>query len=86
MQNDPIPYLPINCSSHDILLAKATLKTNCKISYTNEDGNILQTEAVIIDVYTKTKEEFLQLNNGITIRLDKLIMVDDEQIDKSCSI
>jgi Rho-binding antiterminator len=81
-----ILYIPIDCNSYDVLLAKATLKTNCKISYTNEDGNILQTEGIIIDVYSKVKEEFLQLNNGITIRLDKLISVDDEQIDKSCGI
>jgi Rho-binding antiterminator len=86
MQNEPLPYLSINCSSHDILLAKATLKTNCKISYTNKDGNILQTEGIIIDVYTKVKEEFLQLNNGIIIRLDKLILVDDEQINKSYGV
>ncbi len=79
-------YIPINCSSHDILLAKATLKTNCNISYTNEDGSVLQTEGIIIDVYTKAKEEFLQLNTGTIIRLDKLIMVDDEQINKSCDI
>jgi Rho-binding antiterminator len=85
MQNEPLPYLPINCNSYDILLAKATLKTNCKISYTNEDGNVLQTEGVIIDVYTKVKEEFLQLNNGIIIRLDKLILVDDEKIKNNCS-
>jgi Rho-binding antiterminator len=81
-----ISYIPIDCNSYDVLLAKATLKTNCKISYTNEDGNVLQTEGIIIDVYTKTKEEFLQLNNGIVIRLDKLITVDDEQIDKGCDI
>jgi Rho-binding antiterminator len=86
MQNEPLPYLPINCSSHDILLAKATLKTNCKISYNNEDGNTLQTEGIIIDVYTKVKEEFLQLNNGIIIRLDKLISVDDEQINNNCGM
>jgi Rho-binding antiterminator len=86
MQNEPVPYIAIDCNNYDILLAKATLKTNCKISYTNEDGNILQTEGVIIDVYTKVKEEFLQLNNEIIIRLDKLISVDGEQIDKSCSI
>jgi Rho-binding antiterminator len=86
MQNEPLPYLPINCNSYDILLAKATLKTNCKISYASEGGNTLQTEGIILDVYTKVKEEFLQLNNGIIIRLDKLITVDDEQINKSCSI
>ncbi len=85
MQNEPLPYKAIDCNDYDILLAKATLKTNCKISYTNEDGNVLQTEGIIIDVYTKVKEEFLQLNNGIIIRLDKLILVDDEQINNNCS-
>jgi Rho-binding antiterminator len=86
MQKESLPYIAIDCNDYDILLAKATLKTNCKISYTNEDGNVLQTEGIVIDVYTKAKEEFLQLNTGIIIRLDKLITVDEEQIDKSCGI
>jgi Rho-binding antiterminator len=76
-------YTPINCNSYDVLLAKATLKTTCKILYTDENCNTLQTEGRIIDVYTKAKEEFLLLNTVIIIRLDKLISVDDVELDKS---
>jgi Rho-binding antiterminator len=76
MQIKSIPYIAIDCNSYDVLLAKATLKTNCKISYNDENGNVAETEGIIVDVYTKAKEEFLQLNNGIIIRLDKLIIVE----------
>jgi Rho-binding antiterminator len=77
-------YTPINCDSYDILLANATLKKKCNILHTDIDGNTLKTEAVIVDVYTKTKEEFIQLDNGVVIRLDKIISVDGETIYKNC--
>jgi Rho-binding antiterminator len=77
-------YTPINCDSYDILLANATLKKKCNILYADIDEKTLRTEAIIIDVYTKAKEEFVQLNNGLVLRLDKIISVDGETIYKNC--
>jgi Rho-binding antiterminator len=77
-------YTPINCDSYDILLANATLKKKCTILHIDIAGNTLQTEAIIVDVYTKAKEEFVQLDNGVVIRLDKIISVDGETIYKNC--
>lgn len=77
-------YTPINCNSYDILLANATLKKKCNILYTDINEAILQTEAIIIDVYTKAKEEFVQLDNDVVIRLDKILSVDGETIYNNC--
>lgn len=79
-------YIPINCNSYDILLDKATLKKRCEILYSTQEGNRLQKEAIIVDVFTKNKEEFLVLNDGIIIRLDKIITIDNEQINKGNGI
>jgi Rho-binding antiterminator len=68
-------YIPIDCNMYDVLLSKATLKKACFIVYKNEEHEQSST-AIIVDVYTKAKEEFMQLNNDIIIRLDKIVSVD----------
>jgi Rho-binding antiterminator len=68
-------YTPIDCNMYDVLLSNATLKKECTIVFKNKD--LIETiKAIIVDVYTKAKEEFLQLNTGVIIRLDKIISVD----------
>lgn len=66
------PYKPISCSWHDTLLHKATLKD--EVSFELESGQSLT--GIIVDVYTKEKEEFLRLNSGEIIRLDRIINMD----------
>jgi Rho-binding antiterminator len=74
------PYIPIDCNMYDVLLAKATLKKLCIIVFrTNEKINSLT--ATIVDVYTKAKEEFMQLSDGTVIRLDKIISIDEININ-----
>ena len=67
-------YQPINCSFHDVLLTKATLKESCLIVY-REDEKEVSVKAIITDVFTKKGEEFMQLNNGTLMRLDAIISV-----------
>jgi Rho-binding antiterminator len=71
------PYLPINCGFHDILLEKATLKIYCKIQYFSEIDEFITLNAVIKDIYTKNKEEFMLLATGEIIRLDKIVSVNE---------
>ncbi len=52
MQN---PYQPINCDFHELLLAKATLKSKCLIFY-YKDNVEMRTTSIIIDVFTKKGE------------------------------
>lgn len=68
------PYIPIDCSFHDVLLAKATLKEVCQIVYVLDQKEVT-TNAMITDVFTRKKEEFLHLDDGSEIRLDYLISV-----------
>ena len=76
-------YIPINCDTYDVLLAKATLRINCNIKYFSKNGDTAQIWARIMDVYTKAKEEFILLDNGQVLRLDEIESVDGVLINKS---
>jgi len=73
-------YKPISCNYHDMLLAKATQKTYSKIQYFTEIREFLTVNAIIKDVFTNAKEEFMELATGEVIRLDRIISVDDEKL------
>ena len=74
-------YTPIDCNMYDVLLSNATLKKECIIVFKNKD--LIETiKAIIVDVFTKAKEEFMQLNTGVIIRLDKIISVNGITINK----
>jgi Rho-binding antiterminator len=69
-------YIPVPCQFYDVLESLAVKKTKSFIVY--KDENIEKTvEDFIIDFKTKNKEEFLILNNGTQIRLDKIIKINE---------
>ena len=68
-------YVPISCSYYDELEAWATLKTNCTIIYQPPGEEQQVTQGVITNLYTREKIEYLELDKGMTIRLDQLISV-----------
>lgn len=69
-------YKPIDCSFHDVLLAKATRKEKCRFVFALAADDVRHIEGKILDVYTKAGEEFMQLDNGQTFRLDSLKQLD----------
>lgn len=78
-------YKPIACSYHDYLLELATFKKLVPIVYLEGDKTI-EIETIIVDVYTKTKEEFLITKSNVTIRLDQLISVNNKlKEDETCN-
>jgi Rho-binding antiterminator len=54
----------------------AVKKIKSKILYMDNE-NELFIEELIVDFKTKNKEEFLILNNGTQIRLDKILKIND---------
>lgn len=78
-------YTPIDCNYYDRLEALATLRQRIRIDYRNEKGEATVLEyAMIVDLQTRNKEEFMILENGQEIRLDKLIAVDGKVPPGSC--
>jgi transcriptional antiterminator Rof (Rho-off) len=77
-------YIPISCESYDQLEELAVKKTCCNISYFDKNNIELTMKSQIINFITKDKEEFLVLEKGTKIRLDKVISVNGITLDKSC--
>jgi Rho-binding antiterminator len=84
MQTPQDPYKPIDCNYYDRLEAWATLRTVCRILYRDKNEQQQEVSAIIKDVYTVLKVEYMRLDNGLVIRLDNLVAVNDIPVPDHC--
>ena len=77
-------YQPISCDFYDELEALATLRRSIRIEYRNEEGGGESVDAVIKDLFIRSKVEYMLLNNGQEIRLDHLLTVDGKALPGFC--
>jgi Rho-binding antiterminator len=67
-------YRPIACDFHDRLESLATLRRRVRLTLR---GGPAMAEGLISDIYTTAdKQEFLRLDDGNEIRLDRILGVD----------
>lgn len=78
-------YHPIDCNYYDELILLAMRKKMCEIVYQNEAGQRISEMAMIVDVFTKEKAEYIKLSNDKLIRLDHLISANGKENKLSCS-
>ena len=66
-------YIPISCAFYDEFEAAAVKRIECTILYKdeNEEKTVI---AKVVDFKTKDKQEFMILDNGLKIRLDKIVL------------
>ncbi len=76
-------YIPINCDFYDELEAIATTGKRVGLVY-HEQGARIETRGVITNLYTAESVEYLLLDTGLTIRLDKLVEVDGKLLPNVC--
>lgn len=76
-------YIPINCSFYDYLEEAATLKQVAVINYF-KNGLSARIESRIKTLFIKDKVEFMELENGQSIRLDNLINFNGKPLPMSC--
>jgi Rho-binding antiterminator len=84
----PKEYIPINCSFYDILEAAATQKRKVEICIMDEEGTKCF-DAIIVNLITQSGEEFMIVDNGDSIKLDKILRVDGHALhdfDNPCGI
>lgn len=91
MTSTHTPYKPISCEFHDRLEDLATLRKSVRIRLRGENGEDLQRDAVITDVFARDGEEFLSMSTGEAFRLDRLVEVDgarlaDYDASRSCAL
>ena len=77
-------YIPIDCNFYDELEALATLREQAHIIYRNENEEETSVTDLIRDFYIRDKAEFMLLASGQSIRLDRLIRVNDKVVPKTC--
>lgn len=65
-------YIPISCSFYDELEAAAVKKISVPIIYL-ENNQKKKIEAKVVDFRTFLKEEFVILDSGLEIRLDRIV-------------
>jgi Rho-binding antiterminator len=73
-------YIPISCSYYDELEALATLRKECEIVFTDENGKQTSIRGIIKTFFIRDKTEYMQLESGVEIRLDFLISVDGKKL------
>ena len=66
-------YTPIDCNYYDLLLDVINRKQETLLVYNNLENVPIAVTAKFFDIYTKEGEEFLQLTDGMVIKLDKII-------------
>jgi transcriptional antiterminator Rof (Rho-off) len=77
---DMLPYRPIDCALYDHLeWLIGQVHAPCEIVFTDEQGQVQSLTALPNDLQTVGGEEFLCLNNGQRIRLDRLKRIGDRQ-------
>ncbi|MEO1513580.1 MAG: hypothetical protein AAFV95_01165 [Bacteroidota bacterium] len=70
---DPKEYRPIACGFYDELLLLAQRQTACLLQYTDADGQKQEHRSHIADVYSREGAEYLRLDSGEEIRLDRVL-------------
>lgn len=75
--NNKADYKRVSCDFYDQLEIGATYGKVLLIKYKDEDNMTLLTESSIKTLETKDKEEFVILDNGLRIRLDRIITLNE---------
>ena len=73
-------YRPISCDFHDILEATATRRARARIVFLDEDGGRRTIDARIVDLGTGVGGEYMTLQTGEVLRLDRIVSVDDARL------
>ena len=81
-------YIPIDCNYYDRILDVITKKEVAELVFVNKVGAKELYLGRFVDVYTKTGEEFLGLENGVILRLDAIVSINriPRPIEASCAV
>lgn len=70
-------YKPISCTYHDILESLSMRRELCTIIYVDELNVQHTVRDRISDIFARQGEEYIKLDSGTLIRLDKLKLVNE---------
>lgn len=76
-------YTPIACSFYDELGLRMMRGARCRL-VVERGGERHTIEARIEDLYTEGAAEYVRLSDGMTVRLDRILRVDDVERPGAC--
>jgi Rho-binding antiterminator len=74
-------YRPVSCAFYDELTLLSMRRKNTYIEFASGSGAIEKVLAIISDIYTSEKAEYLLLDTGLSIRIDKIQSIDGKNIN-----
>lgn len=77
-------YQPINCNFYDNFEAAIVQRRKVELEYRSTYGTPTKLSTRLKDLKTDRTEEYVQLENGQWLRLDRIISVDGEAAGASC--
>lgn len=77
-------YKPIDNEIFEELEVLAALKKHCYLKFEAENGGTPEITARITGVYSLGDGQYLKTEEGLSIRLDRLVQVDDKTLKKNC--
>lgn len=77
-------YQPISCDFYDELEIAAMRQTSAVIVYKSDAGEEVKISEKIKTIEARSGEEFLILNKGEEIRLDRLVSIDGKKLKSYC--
>ena len=69
-------YTPIACSLHDELQLRVMRGREVGVLWTDERGRKHERTGRLRDVFSRDGAEFLSFDDGLEVRLDRLVQVD----------
>ncbi|WP_372012772.1 hypothetical protein [Pseudoxanthomonas sp. 10H] len=70
------PYVPINCEFHDVLEATAIRRRLASFTLRDDGGAHRTLLARIADLHARDGAEYMRLDDGSEVRLDRIAAVD----------
>ncbi len=77
-------YQPIACQFYDVLELHASRREKSTIAFFENGKSVKTVDAIIEDIFTREKAEYLKLSDGTEVRLDQIISLNDTQFYGSC--
>lgn len=70
-------YTSIGCTFHECLESWSQEQQPCKIQYRRQDGSAVEVASKIVDLFTWQGAEYMLMEKGQLIRLDRLLSVNE---------
>lgn len=84
MNLEPQRYTPIACGTYDLFEIAIMQQKEVELVYKIETGETQVLRTTLVNTLTQSKEEFVVLPDGQTIRMDHIVSLDGQTLAGHC--